>query len=103
MSENNNTKNVKINQQKQHQDRTVVKEAMPMVDESQPKLCPQTDLAATELFNATNDLVKSLAKTAAEEFELRSELKQLLSSYLRDNDYGRYRYEIGEFVARRIQ
>lgn len=99
MSENGNTKNVKLNQQK----RQAVEEAMPMVDESQPKLCPQTDLAATELFNATNDLVKSLAKTAAEELELRSELKQLLSSYLRDNDYGRYRYEIGEFVARRIQ
>ena len=99
MSENGNTKNVKLNQQK----RQAVEEAMPMVDESQPKLCPQTDLAATELFNVTNDLVKSLAKTAAEEFELRSELKQLLSRYLRDNDYGRYRYEIGEFVARRIQ
>lgn len=99
MSENGNTKNVKLNQQK----RQAVEEAMPMVDESQPKLCPQTDLAATELFNVTNDLVKSLAKTAAEEFELRSELKQLLSNYLRDNDYGRYRYEIGEFVARRIQ
>lgn len=99
MSENGNTKNVKLNQQK----RQAVEEAMPMVDESQPKLCPQTDLAATELFNVTNDLVKSLAKTAAEELELRSELKQLLSSYLRDNDYGRYRYEIGEFVARRIQ
>jgi hypothetical protein len=99
MSENGNTKNVKLNQQK----RQAVEEAMPMVDESQPKLCPQTDLAATELFNVTNDLVKSLAKTAAEELELRSELKQLLSRYLRDNDYGRYRYEIGEFVARRIQ
>lgn len=99
MSENGNTKNVKLNQQK----RQTVEEAMPMVDESQPKLCPQTDLAATELFNVTNDLVKSLAKTAAEELELRSELKQLLSRYLRDNDYGRYRYEIGEFVARRIQ
>jgi hypothetical protein len=99
MSENGNTKNVKLNQQK----RQAVEEAMPMVDESQPKLCPQTDLAATELFNVTNDLVKSFAKTAAEELELRSELKQLLSRYLRDNDYGRYRYEIGEFVARRIQ
>lgn len=99
MSENGNTKNVKLNQQK----RQAVEEAMSMVDESQPKLCPQTDLAATELFNVTNDLVKSLAKTAAEELELRSELKQLLSRYLRDNDYGRYRYEIGEFVARRIQ
>ena len=99
MSENGNTKNVKLNQQK----RQAVEEAMPVVDESQPKLCPQTDLAATELFNVTNDLVKSLAKTAAEELELRSELKQLLSRYLRDNDYGRYRYEIGEFVARRIQ
>lgn len=99
MSENGNTKNVKLNQQK----RQAVEEAMPMVDESQPKLCPQTDLAATELFNVTNDLVKSLAKTAAEELELRSELKRLLSRYLRDNDYGRYRYEIGEFVARRIQ
>lgn len=99
MSENGNTKNVKLNQQK----RQAVEEAMPMVDESQPKLCPQTDLAATELFNVTNDLVKSIAKTAAEELELRSELKQLLSRYLRDNDYGRYRYEIGEFVARRIQ
>lgn len=99
MSENGNTKNVKLNQQK----RQAVEEAMPMVDESQPKLCPQTDLAATELFNVTNDLVKSLVKTAAEELELRSELKQLLSRYLRDNDYGRYRYEIGEFVARQIQ
>lgn len=99
MSENGNTKNVKLNQQK----RQAVEEAMPMVDESQPKLCPQTDLAATELFNVTNDLVKSLAKTAADEFELRMELKQLLSRYLVDNDYNRYRYDIGEFVTKRLQ
>ena len=99
----NNTKNVKINQQKQRQDHTVVEEAMPMVDESQSKACPQTDLAVTELFNVTNDLVTSLAKTAADEFELRMELKQLLSRYLVDNDYNRYRYDIGEFVAKRLQ
>lgn len=99
MSENGNTKNVKLNQQK----RQAVEEAMPMVDESQPKICPQTDLAATELFNVTNDLVKSLAKTAAEEFELRSELKKLLSRYLRDSDYVRYRDDIGEFIVRRFQ
>lgn len=99
MNENGNTKNVKLNQQKQQ----TVEKVLPTVDESQTKLCPQTDLAATELFNVTNDLVKSLAKTAAEELELRSELKQLLSRYLRDNDYGRYRDDIGEFITKRIQ
>ena len=103
MSENGNTKNVKLNQQKQRQDHTVIEEAMSMVDESQSKACPQTDLAATELFNVTNDLVTSLAKTAADEFELRMELKQLLSRYLVDNDYNRYRYDIGEFVTKRLQ
>lgn len=102
MSENN-TKNVKINQQKQRQDHPVIEEGMPMVDESKPKVCPQTDLAATELFNVTNDLVTSLAKTAADEFELRLKLKQLLSRYLLDNDYDRYRYEIGEFVTKSLQ
>lgn len=101
MSENNNTKNVKLNQQKQRQDRPV--EAMPMVDETQPKTCPQTDLAATELFNVTNDLITSLAKTAADEFELRMELKRILSRYLLDNDYNSYRYDIGKFVAKRLQ
>ena len=99
MNENGNTKNVKLNQQKQQ----TVEKVLPTIDESQAKLYPQTDLAATELFNVTNDLVKSLAKTAAEEFELRSELKQLLSRYLRDNDYGRYRDDIGEFITKRIQ
>ena len=103
MGENNNTKNVKINNQKQQQMAVKEEAPIPMGEEWQRPINPQADLAATELFNATNDLVKSMAKTAAEEFELRSELKQLLSRYLRDSDYVRYRDDIGEFIVRRFQ
>lgn len=104
MSENsNNLKNVKLNKQQQQQNNQSSSSSKIFEgEESKPVYDPQKDLAAAELFNVTNDLIKSLSDTAAGEFELRSELKVIFSRYLKDNDYDRYRLDISDFMSLRF-
>lgn len=102
MSENN-VKNVKLNKQQQQQNNQSSSSSKIFEgEESKPVYDPQKDLAAAELFNVTNDLIKSLCDTAAYEFELRSELKVIFSRYLKDNDYDRYRLAISDFMSLRF-
>ena len=98
---NNSVKNVKLNKQQQQQNNQSSNSIFEG-EESKPVYIPQKDLAAAELFNVTNDLIKSLSDTAAGEFELRSELKVIFSRYLKDNDYDRYRLDISDFMSLRF-
>lgn len=103
MSENN-VRNVKLNKQQQQQNnQSSSSSSIFEGEENKPVYDPKKDLAAAELFNVTNDLIKSLSDTAAKEYELCSELKVIFIRYLKYNDYDRYRSAISDFMSLKLR
>lgn len=59
----------------------------------------KNDLAATEIFNATRELIKVLCVMAIDEHDLCKELKDLYVQYLYNSDYHKFRKSVADFIA----
>lgn len=104
MAEDNKKKNIQLNNKKSETVVSEVVESKPLYANANESAGPasdlaKNDLAATEIFNATRDLIKVLCVMEIDEHDLCKELKNLYVKYLYDSDYGKFRKSVADFIS----
>lgn len=102
MAEDNKKKNIQLKKSE-----TVVSEvveAKPLYANADETAGPslelaKKDLAATEIFNATRELIKVLCVMEIDEHDLCKGLKDLYVQFLYDSDYHKFRKSVADFIS----
>ena len=102
MAEDNKKKNIQLKKSE-----TVVSEvveAKPLYANADETAGPslelaKKDLAATEIFNATRELIKVLCVMEIDEHDLCKGLKDLYVQFLYDSDYQKFRKSVADFIS----
>ena len=97
-------KNIQLNNKKSETVVSEVVESKPLYADANESAGPSSDLAkndlaATEIFNATRELIKVLCVMAIDEHDLCKELKDLYVQYLYNSDYHKFRKSVADFIA----
>ena len=104
MTEDNKKKNIQLNNKKSETVVSEVAESKPLyadVDETDGSSLDiaKKDLAATEIFNSTRELIKVLCIMEIDEHDLCNELKDLYIRYLYDSDYHKFKKSVADFIS----
>lgn len=97
-------KNIQLNNKKSETVVSEVVESKPLYANADETAGPslelaKKDLAATEIYNATRELIKVLCVMAIDEHDLNKELKDLYVQYLYNSDYHKFRKSVADFIA----
>lgn len=97
-------KNIQLNNKKSETVVSEVAESKPLyanTDESAGLTLDlaKKDLAATEIFNATRELIKVLCVMEIDEHDLCKGLKDLYVQFLYDSDYHKFRKSVADFIS----
>ena len=102
MAEDNKKKNIQLKKSETAVDEVVEsKHLYANTNESAgPSLeLAKKDLAATEIFNATRELIKVLCVMEIDEHDLCKGLKDLYVQFLYDSDYHKFRKSVADFIS----
>lgn len=97
-------KNIQLNNKKSETVVSEVVEAKPLYANADETAGPslelaKKDLAATEIFNATRELIKVLCVMEIDEHDLCKGLKDLYVQFLYDSDYHKFRKSVADFIS----